>query len=268
MMTGLNCRVAVAAEDDIEALIGRAEHARERRLRGGLRGRGGGRGRGAEVTELRESADDAPVIKLVYSVLAQAVGEGASDIHFEPDEGEMRVRFRIDGVLHEAARVPKRMVSGVVSRVKIMSEHGHRREARSPGRPGERQRRRPQDRPARDDAADPARRGVHDPHPRQGPGAAHASTSSAWTGEAAGALRGRLHQALRRGPGHRPDRLGQVDDPLRGAPGAERRGAATSSRSRTRSSTGSRASTSSTSTARRDSTSRPACARSCAPTPT
>jgi type IV pilus assembly protein PilB len=76
----------------------------------------------AEVGEIQVSAEDAPVIKLVYSVLGQAVGEGASDIHFEPDEGEMRVRFRIDGVLREAAHVPKRMVSAVISRLKIMSD--------------------------------------------------------------------------------------------------------------------------------------------------
>ena len=50
------------------------------------------------------------------------MGEGASDIHFEPDEDEMRVRFRVDGVLHETARVPKRMISGVVSRVKLMAD--------------------------------------------------------------------------------------------------------------------------------------------------
>jgi type IV pilus assembly protein PilB len=50
------------------------------------------------------------------------VGEGASDVHFEPGEDEMRVRFRIDGVLREAAHVPKRMVNAVVSRVKIMSD--------------------------------------------------------------------------------------------------------------------------------------------------
>ena len=62
------------------------------------------------------------MIKLVYSILGQAANEGASDIHFEPGEGEMRVRFRVDGVLYEAARVPKRMIAGVVSRVKIMSD--------------------------------------------------------------------------------------------------------------------------------------------------
>jgi type IV pilus assembly protein PilB len=120
MMTGLNCRVAVSAEDDIDALTTRmstlasavSEAVEEEEEEEGE----------AEVTDLRESADDAPVIKLVHSVLAQAVNEGASDIHFEPEEGEMRVRFRVDGVLYEAARVPKRMVAGVVSRVKIMSE--------------------------------------------------------------------------------------------------------------------------------------------------
>jgi type IV pilus assembly protein PilB len=120
MMTGLNCRVAVAAEEDVEALIGRMntlESAVSEAVSEDEEVEGE-----AEVTELRESADDAPVIKLVYSVLGQAVGEGASDIHFEPDEDEMRVRFRVDGVLHETARVPKRMISGVVSRVKLMSD--------------------------------------------------------------------------------------------------------------------------------------------------
>jgi type IV pilus assembly protein PilB len=120
MMTGLNCRVAVSAADDIDALTTRmstlasavSEAVEEEEEEEGE----------AEVTDLRESADDAPVIKLVHSVLAQAVNEGASDIHFEPEEGEMRVRFRVDGVLYEAARVPRRMVAGVVSRVKIMSE--------------------------------------------------------------------------------------------------------------------------------------------------
>jgi type IV pilus assembly protein PilB len=120
MMTDLKCRVGVAAEEDIDALISRMnrlEHAvtdavqEEEELEGE-----------AEVTELHETAEDAPVIKLVHSILAQAVSEGASDIHFEPEEGEMRVRFRVDGVLYESARVPKRMIAGVVSRVKLMAD--------------------------------------------------------------------------------------------------------------------------------------------------
>jgi type IV pilus assembly protein PilB len=123
MATGLNCVVAVAPAHDIEALVSKlntmqstvadaiAENEEEE-LEAGP----------AEITDLRASAQDGPVIKLVNSILGQAVAEGVSDIHFEPDDGDMRIRFRIDGVLQETARVPKRMVAGVISRIKIMSE--------------------------------------------------------------------------------------------------------------------------------------------------
>ncbi len=117
--TGMDCRVAVAAEEDIEALIGRlntlqsaVSEAVSEEEEGEL----------AEVAELEVGAEDAPVVKLVYSILGQAVGEGASDVHFEAAEGQMRVRFRIDGVLREAAHVPSRMINAVVSRIKIMSD--------------------------------------------------------------------------------------------------------------------------------------------------
>jgi type IV pilus assembly protein PilB len=77
----------------------------------------------AALSEIRESADDAPVIKLVNSLIAQAVEEGASDVHFEPMESrDMRVRYRIDGVLQETTTIPKRMNAGVISRVKIMAD--------------------------------------------------------------------------------------------------------------------------------------------------
>jgi type IV pilus assembly protein PilB len=74
------------------------------------------------ISDIRESADDAPVIKLVNSIIAEAVEEGASDIHFEPEGRDMRVRFRIDGVLGEVTTIPRRMVAGVISRVKIMGQ--------------------------------------------------------------------------------------------------------------------------------------------------
>jgi type IV pilus assembly protein PilB len=120
LITGLSCKVAVAAADDIEALIRRL-NTLESAVTEAV-DEEGDEGELGEVSELRESADDAPVIKLVYSILGQAATEGASDVHFEPGEDEMRVRFRVDGVLYEAARVPKRMIPGVVSRVKIMSD--------------------------------------------------------------------------------------------------------------------------------------------------
>src|SRR3954467_2519522 len=76
----------------------------------------------AEVTDIRETAEDAPVVKLVNSIIAQAVQDGASDVHFESQGREMRVRFRVDGVLHERTTIPRRMVPGTVSRVKIMAD--------------------------------------------------------------------------------------------------------------------------------------------------
>ncbi len=72
---------------------------------------------------LAEEADrDAPVIKLVHSIVAQAVQQGASDIHVNPEEGDTRVLFRVDGVLAPAATVKRRMAMGVVSRIKIMAD--------------------------------------------------------------------------------------------------------------------------------------------------
>jgi type IV pilus assembly protein PilB len=120
--TALDCRVAVAAEEDIEALIGRLNTLQSAVSEAVSEGEAAAEEELAEVADMEVSAEDAPVIKLVYSILGQAVGEGASDVHFEPGEGEMRVRFRVDGVLREAAHVPKRMVNAVVSRVKIMSD--------------------------------------------------------------------------------------------------------------------------------------------------
>jgi type IV pilus assembly protein PilB len=119
--TALDCRVAVAAAEDIEGLIGRL-NTLQSAVSEAVTDDAEAEEELAEVSDMEVSAEDAPVVKLVYSILGQAVGEGASDVHFEADEEEMRVRFRIDGVLREAAHVPKRMINAVVSRVKIMSE--------------------------------------------------------------------------------------------------------------------------------------------------
>ena len=78
--------------------------------------------RSAEVLELHESADDAPVVKLVHQLVAQAVEAHASDLHLSPDANDLRVRFRVDGVLRDVTTVPRRMAAGVISRVKIMAE--------------------------------------------------------------------------------------------------------------------------------------------------
>jgi type IV pilus assembly protein PilB len=74
-----------------------------------------------DVFELKESADEAPVVKLVNMVLADAIRKGASDLHWEPYEKVFRIRFRIDGVLHEMLAPPKRLEPAIISRLKIMS---------------------------------------------------------------------------------------------------------------------------------------------------
>jgi type IV pilus assembly protein PilB len=119
LMTGLEVRPAVASREDIAALIGRLTRLDDVVRSASDEAEESG---AAEVVDLRESADDAPIIKLVNGIIAQAVEEGASDLHLSPENRDLRVRFRIDGVLQDSARVPRRMVSGVISRVKIMSD--------------------------------------------------------------------------------------------------------------------------------------------------
>ncbi|MFC8191339.1 GspE/PulE family protein [Cellulomonas sp. NPDC057328] len=66
--------------------------------------------------------DDAPIVRYVNLLVTQAITDRASDIHIEPTEHDLRVRYRIDGVLHETQRSPKNIIGGVISRVKIMSD--------------------------------------------------------------------------------------------------------------------------------------------------
>ena len=75
----------------------------------------------ADIFELKESADEAPVVRLMNMILVDAIRRGASDIHLEPYEKVFRVRFRIDGVLHEIMAPPKRLEAALTSRVKIMA---------------------------------------------------------------------------------------------------------------------------------------------------
>ena len=119
LATGYEVRRAIATPEGIEALVSRLsklsgsveeveEHSDEEER--------------TELLELRASAEETPVVKLVHSVIADAVNRGASDIHFEPSRGAMSVRYRVDGVMIDSTTVPKRLVAGLVSRIKIMAE--------------------------------------------------------------------------------------------------------------------------------------------------
>ncbi|MAT60384.1 MAG: type II secretion system protein GspE [Micrococcales bacterium] len=118
--TGMDVRTVVATRADIEAAIVRfyradsdlddlttaidVEHEED------------------SLSGVREVVDDAPIVKFVNLLITQGIQDAASDIHLEPTEHDLLVRFRIDGVLHEMMHSPRAIHSGVVSRLKIMAE--------------------------------------------------------------------------------------------------------------------------------------------------
>jgi type IV pilus assembly protein PilB len=119
MMTRYDVHRAVATEEDINAVIAhidRVEH------NVGLDLEIEEEEPEPSVTDLESPAKDAPVVRLVHSVIAAAIERGASDIHFDPTPGDMNVRYRIDGVMWDSTTVPRRLVAGCVSRIKIMSD--------------------------------------------------------------------------------------------------------------------------------------------------
>jgi type IV pilus assembly protein PilB len=120
ILTGYEVRVAVATSEDIANVIARLARVGDVVTRPTSRARS--RNSEASVVDLHETADDAPVVKLGHQLVGQAVEQGASDLHLTPDGEELRVRFRVDGVLRDVTTVPRRMAAGVVSRMKIMAE--------------------------------------------------------------------------------------------------------------------------------------------------
>jgi type IV pilus assembly protein PilB len=116
MLTGLEVTPTVASPDDIALLLKRLtslDEAVEEIVEDER----------PTVTEVAlETNQDAPVVKLVQSIVAQAVEHGASDIHFAATEGDMTVQFRVDGVLAPPVAVPRHMRQEVISRIKIMAD--------------------------------------------------------------------------------------------------------------------------------------------------
>ncbi len=72
--------------------------------------------------EADDGVSDAPLVRLVNSIILQAAEDGASDLHFDPQEDALVVRLRIDGVLHEVQRIPKRLAPGVTTRLKVLAK--------------------------------------------------------------------------------------------------------------------------------------------------
>ena len=118
MMTGRRVKPIAASHEDLRLLLARLtkiETSIEDAEEDAAEEEG-------DPLALEEAEDDAPIIKLVHSIVAQAIQRGASDIHVNPEEGDWQVVFRVDGVLTPAATIRRKMAKGVVSRIKIMAD--------------------------------------------------------------------------------------------------------------------------------------------------
>ena len=176
-----------------------------------------------EPTDLLDADDEAPIIRLVNSLLFRAVKERASDIHIEPYEKDISVRYRIDGVLHEVIRPPKRFQASIASRIKIM------------GGLNIAEKRLPQDGRIRIKIAGkdidirvstvPTAYGERDRHapPRQVERAPRPRRSSGFDGRQLEIMDALVDPRPRDHARHRPDRLRQDDDALRRARDASTR---------------------------------------------
>jgi len=76
----------------------------------------------SDLAGIEAAVEEAPIVKLVTAIMTQAVGDRASDVHIEPTEKDVRVRFRVDGVLHEVMHSPKSIQGGLISRLKVMAD--------------------------------------------------------------------------------------------------------------------------------------------------
>jgi type IV pilus assembly protein PilB len=117
MFTGMQIKPVVVSPEDLDTMLKRLSV-----LDGELGEEESASEAGPQDSEQFESPDDAPTIKLVRSIISEAVDRGVSDVHFAPEEGALTVRFRIDGVMADAARVPRSQAAAVISRIKILAD--------------------------------------------------------------------------------------------------------------------------------------------------
>ena len=124
--TRLTVELAVATRDDVEAEIRRVARTSEafgaRAVLEEEQLLHDEEQQQEDDLEVDDGVSDAPLVRLVNSVIFQAAEDGASDIHWEPQEDSLVVRLRIDGVLHEVQRIPKRLAAGVTTRLKVLAK--------------------------------------------------------------------------------------------------------------------------------------------------
>jgi len=137
LVAGMDIESVIASAEDIQSALGQSMSAREE-LDGALQDMTSEFGTDASEIELetqeqdgdedmsldqlREMMDDAPVVRLANLIIHQALRDKASDIHIQPEATRVRVRYRIDGILHDAMTVPKKAQAPLISRIKVMAD--------------------------------------------------------------------------------------------------------------------------------------------------
>jgi len=135
LVAGCDVDPVIATADDINSALGQTLSVREE-IGAALQevseevGQDGGdiqleekkRDDDISVDQLREMLEDAPVVRLANLIIRQATREKASDIHVQPEANRVRIRFRIDGILHDVMTVPKRVQAPLISRIKVMAD--------------------------------------------------------------------------------------------------------------------------------------------------
>ena len=127
--TGLSVTPCLTTEEGISSILKQYEKSLKAEFGDMIGEEGAGITKGAVVEKsdkksdkkLSKEAEDLPVINVVDAIIKHAVLDSASDIHIEPDEKEVRVRYRIDGILHDAMTLPKKIMSGMIARIKVLA---------------------------------------------------------------------------------------------------------------------------------------------------
>jgi type IV pilus assembly protein PilB len=126
LATRFTLEIAVAPAEDIDLELKRLQKAAEAWDRAALVEQefdlGAEEEEDGDDLEADDGVSDAPLVRLVNSIILQAAEDGASDIHFDPQDDALVVRSRVDGVLHELQRIPKRLAPGVTTRLKVLAK--------------------------------------------------------------------------------------------------------------------------------------------------
>jgi type IV pilus assembly protein PilB len=120
-ITGMEIKPVVATATDVEAAVRRYGQF-EQSVEDISAEAAAATDEAQDLDSMPAAVEEAPIVKLVNLLITQAVGDRASDIHIEPMEKDIRIRYRIDGVLHEVMRSPKNIQNGLVSRLKVMAD--------------------------------------------------------------------------------------------------------------------------------------------------